>query len=153
MALSVMCDVLGADLGAALGDVAVADAVLVLELGHAVLGVERVHLELGRVDEEARADELLVLAVIAKDVADILAEEALDALPEFLDAVDVALRHPPRAIGLVGRTRLELLDALFHAEVPRDMGRGRRCRICCELNPISQSPSFAGDFATWTKMS
>ena len=67
-------------------------------VGHAVLGVERVHLEVGRVDEEPRADELLVLVVIAQHVADVLAQEALDALPELLDAVDVALRHPPRAV-------------------------------------------------------
>src|SRR5689334_6265783 len=51
-------DVLGADLGAALGDVAVAQAVLFLEVLKAVLGVERVHLERGVVDEEARSDEL-----------------------------------------------------------------------------------------------
>src|SRR4051812_27304876 len=64
-------DVLGADLGAALGDVAVADAVRLLELGEAVLGVERMHLERGDVDQEARADELLVLVVIAQHVADV----------------------------------------------------------------------------------
>ena len=55
-----------------------------------VLGVERMHLERGHVDEEARADELLVLVMVAQDVADILAEEAFDALAELLHAVDVA---------------------------------------------------------------
>ena len=47
------------------------------------------HLERGGVDEEARADELVVLVVIAQDVADVLAQEALDALAEFLHAIDV----------------------------------------------------------------
>jgi len=39
-----------------------------------------VHLQRRRVDEEARADELLMLVVVAEDVADVLAQEALDAL-------------------------------------------------------------------------
>ena len=56
-----------------------------------VRGVERVHLERGGVDEEPRADEPLELAVIAQDVAHVLAQEALDALAELLHAVDVAL--------------------------------------------------------------
>ncbi len=83
----------------------------VLQLGDAVLGVERVHLERGRVDEEPRADELVVLVVIAQDVADVLAEEALDALPELLHAIDVLLLHAPGAVRRVGRARLERLDA------------------------------------------
>ena len=62
-----------------------------------------------RVDEEARADELLVLVVIAQHVADVLAQEALDALPEFLDAIDVALRHPPGAVGASGGRGLNFL--------------------------------------------
>ena len=65
-------------------------------------GVERMHLERRRVDEEARADELVVLVVIAQHVADVLAEEALDALAELLHAIDVALRHAPGAVGGVG---------------------------------------------------
>ena len=80
------------------------------------------HLERRGVDEEARPDELLVLVVIAQDVTDVLAEEALDALPEFLHAVDVRLLHAPRAVGRVGLARRELLDLLLHAEVPRHVG-------------------------------
>src|SRR5690606_29511791 len=82
-------DVLRADLGAALGDVAEADAVFIADLGNTILGIERVHLEGGEVDEVAGAGELGVLAVLAQHVADILAEEALDALAELLHAVDV----------------------------------------------------------------
>src|SRR5262245_28132618 len=115
-------DVLGADDRAALRDVAEADAVRFLELGEAVLGVERVHLERGGVHEEARADELVVLLVFAQHVADVLAQEALDALPELLHPVDVLLLHAPRAVLRVGRARLERLDALLHREVPRHVG-------------------------------
>ena len=52
-------DVLRADLGAALGDVAVADPAAVLEVLAPVGLVDRVHLEPGRPDEEARAHERL----------------------------------------------------------------------------------------------
>ena len=41
----------------------------------------------------------LVLVVIAQHVAHVLAQKALDALPEFLHAVDVLLLHAPRAVG------------------------------------------------------
>ncbi len=71
------------------------------------VGVERVHLQRGHVDEEPRADELVVLVVVAQHVADVLAQEALDALAEFLHAVDVFLLHPPGAVGCVGLPRLE----------------------------------------------
>src|SRR5262249_52608928 len=80
-------DALGADLGATLRDVAVADAVRLLQVFHPILDVERVHLEVRGVDQEARADELVVEPVLAQDVADVLAEEALDALPELLHPV------------------------------------------------------------------
>ena len=48
-------DVLGADLGAALGDVAVPEAVLLLGVLLAVARVERVHVQLGDPHEEPRA--------------------------------------------------------------------------------------------------
>ena len=60
--------------------------------------------------------------MLAQHVADILAQKTLDALAKFLHAVDVRLRHAPRAIGCIGRTGLELLDLLFHPEIPRDVG-------------------------------
>ena len=83
---------------------------LLLQVRHAVLGVERVHLQRRRVDQEPRADELVVLVVVAQDVAHVLAQEALDALAELLHAVDVLLLHPPGAVGGVGLARLERLD-------------------------------------------
>ena len=77
-----------------------------------VLGVERMHLERRDVDQEARSDELLVQVMVAQDVADVLAQEALDALPELLHPVDVRLRHAPGAVRRVRRARLERLDPL-----------------------------------------
>ena len=98
-------DVLGAHLGAALGDVALAQALLLLQELAAVVDVERVHLELGRAGEEARAGEGgLVLLVVADDVAHVLAQVALDALAELLAPLDVDLLHAVAAgLLLVGR--------------------------------------------------
>ena len=94
-------DVLGADLGAALGDVAEAEPRLGLGELEAVVGVERVHLQLGDAHEEARPREVrLVLGMVADHVADVLAEEALDALPELLAPLHVLLPHPPGAVRL-----------------------------------------------------
>src|SRR5579875_3908326 len=85
-------DVLRTDLGAALGDVAVADPLVLLRHALAVLRVERVHVELGGADEEPRPGERgLVLLVVTDDVTGVLAEVALDALAELLAALDVDL--------------------------------------------------------------
>src|SRR5207248_3585465 len=100
-------DVLRAHLGAALRDVAVPDALfpdrLLLAVG---TGVERVHVELGRPDEEPRAGEgRLVVLVVADDMAHVLAEEALDALAELLRALHVHLLHAVLARSHPGRWR------------------------------------------------
>ena len=79
-------DVLGAHLGAALGDVAEAQPVFVLRLlGTTVQRVQRMHVEFGLTHQIPRAGErLLVLFVITHHVAGVLAQEALDALAELL---------------------------------------------------------------------
>src|SRR6185437_10910798 len=105
-------DVLGADLGAALGDVAEAQAVLLLRLLAPLTRVERVHVELGDAHQVARTGErLLVLLVIAHHVAGVLAQVALDALAELLRALDVHLGHPVLA-------RLEVLRRLEGRDLP-----------------------------------
>ena len=81
----------------------------VLERLAPVAGVERIHLQLRRVDQEPRADELVVQIVIAQNVAHVLAQETFDALAEFLRPVDVGLLHAPGSIGGVRLARLELL--------------------------------------------
>src|SRR5438045_1052053 len=70
-------DALRAHLRAAFRDVAVPDALRVLERGAAVLDVERMHLERRRVHEVSRTDELLMEPVFTQHMADVLAEEAL----------------------------------------------------------------------------
>src|SRR2546430_8884532 len=70
------------------------------------------------INQKARADEFGVLSMVAQDMADVLAEKALDAFPEFLDAIDVLLRHPPGAIRSIRGARLESLDLLLHLEIP-----------------------------------
>src|SRR6478672_1675368 len=115
-------DALGAHLGAALGDVAHPDARRALGQAPAVMGVERVHVELGVPQEEAGAGEgRLVLLVVAHDVAGVLAQEALDALAELLAALDVDLRHPALAVGIArGRRERRQLPGLLVVE--RDVG-------------------------------
>src|SRR5215831_10999281 len=77
-------DVLRADLGAALGDVAVAEAEVVLGDLPAVRGVGRVHLQFGDPHQEPGAGErALVVGMVTDHVADVLTQEALDALAEL----------------------------------------------------------------------
>jgi hypothetical protein len=76
----------------------------------------------GGVDEEARSDEFFEFAMVAQHVADVLAQETLDALAEFLHAIDVLLLHAPGAVGGVGLARLELADLLLDFEIPGDVG-------------------------------
>src|SRR5208283_2287599 len=88
------------DLGAALRDVAVTQARLFADEVATVVLIERMHLELGVADEEPRSGVvLLIVLVIANDVADVLAHEALDALAELLAALDVFLEHAIPAFG------------------------------------------------------
>src|SRR5437773_935570 len=91
-------DVFRTDLRAAFGDVAIADALRLAQLFETVLGVERMHLERRRVHEEAWTDELFVEVVVPQHVADVLAEEAFDALTKLLNTIDVLLGDPPRAV-------------------------------------------------------
>src|SRR5688572_19031663 len=54
-------------------------------------------------------------------MADVLAQEALDALVEFLHALDVLLIHPPGAVRLL-RLRPERGDRLRLLVIERDVG-------------------------------
>src|SRR5438093_5143660 len=115
-------DVLRAHIRAALGDVAVAEPVLLTNEFGAIVRVERMHLERREPYEVARARESrLVLLVVADDVTHVLTEEALDALMELLHALDVVLVHAARAVGFL-RLRLERRDRLRPLVVVRDVG-------------------------------
>src|SRR6266851_2272666 len=73
-------------------------------------------------NEEARTDEASMHLVVAEDVANVLAEEALDALAKLLHPFDVLLRHSPGTVRRIRRTRLEFPDLLLHLEVPGNVG-------------------------------
>src|SRR5437870_7593740 len=110
------------DLAAAGRDVTVPDAMPVLQVRNPVFDIQRMHLERGCIDQEAGAYELIELAVIAQDVAHVLAKEALDALAKFLYPFDVGLPHAPGTVRRVGRPGLERLDGFLDTVVPGDVG-------------------------------
>src|SRR5882672_3119843 len=80
-------DVLGADLGAAARDVAEARPELPSDRGNAVRRVQRVHLEGGQADHQARPDERVLARLVAQHVTDVLAEKTFDAFAELLHPV------------------------------------------------------------------
>src|SRR5579864_6112631 len=71
-------DVLGANLRAALGDVAITDAGLPFEHRPAIKDVFRVHVEARDSDHEPWTVERTLRIMDAQDVAHVLAQEALD---------------------------------------------------------------------------
>src|SRR5579859_3376747 len=105
---------LGADLSATLGDVAVAHAHLVLQRAQAVGAVEWMHLQSSHAHKESRPGEHWLAVMLTQHMAYVLAQETLDALAELLWAVDVMLLHPP----LYTFLRRERCDALVHLIVP-----------------------------------
>ena len=77
------------------------------------------HFEAGNANEETGSSELFLLGVVAEDVEQpSLAEEALDALAEFLYTVHVALVHLPLDAG----PGLERRDFPVHFVIPGDVG-------------------------------
>ena len=91
------------------------------QIGDTIRGIERIHLQRGGIDQESRTDELVVHVVIAQHVAHVLAQEALDALAEFLHTIDVGLLHAPGTVGGVGLARHEFLDLFLDLVVPGDV--------------------------------
>src|ERR1017187_597824 len=112
---------LGTHWPATSSDVAVTDVVRVPQIADAVFGIERMHFECGSIDEQTRADKLVVLMVLSQDVAHVLAEKTLDTLAKLLYALDVGLLHAPCAIGCVRWAGLESLDRLLGPEIPRNI--------------------------------
>src|SRR6266436_768033 len=113
-------DVLGADLGAAARDVAEARPELPSDRGDPVVRVERVHLERRQSNHEARPDEGVLARLVAQDMADVLAQVALDALAELLHPVHVLLHHAVRPRGR-SRPRPERRDPLVLLVIPGDV--------------------------------
>src|SRR5438309_3618221 len=108
----------GTNLRAALRDIAIAQAKLILEQARAVEPVQRMHFEAGHSNEESRAGELFLLVVLAKNVANVLAEKAFDALAKLLNPVDIELRDFP----FHSLTRLEGRDFAIDTIVPGNVG-------------------------------
>src|ERR1700675_2440803 len=111
-------DFFGADLGATFGDVAEADAELVLQQANAIAGVKRMKLEPGHAYEKSRAAEFRFSVMLANDVANVLAEKTFDALAEFLDAVDIDLGDFP--VGVL--VRVKGGDFLVDLIIPGNVG-------------------------------
>ena len=85
----------GANFGAALGDVAHTKTMFLLGSALSITqGIQGMHIKFSDSNEETRAREgLLILLVVADNMARILAEEALNALTELLASFDVNLFH------------------------------------------------------------
>src|SRR5258708_2433567 len=105
-------------LRAALRDVAIADPHLVFQRLGPRGAVQGMHLQRRHTHKKARPAELLFLVVVAQNVADVLAQEALNTLAEFLYAVHIFLIHLPFDVGLGREGRDFFIDAI----VPRDVG-------------------------------
>ena len=115
-------DLFRTNLGTAFRNIAVADPVGFAQFLDPIFGVERMHLQRGRVNQKARPDKAIAHLVVAQNVADILAKKTFDALPKFLDAVDILLLHPPGPIGRVWRARLKRFDFFLYLKIPRHVG-------------------------------
>src|SRR4030095_1463305 len=70
---------------AALRDVAVTDSLCGSQFVHPILSIKRMHFERGDINQISWPNELFMHAMVAQHVADILAQEALDAFPKFLN--------------------------------------------------------------------
>src|SRR5271156_4353272 len=103
-------------LPAAGSDIAIPNAMLLAQVRHPVLHVQRMHLKRGRVDQKTRPDKLVKLLVLAQNVTDVLAQKTLNALAEFLHPVDVALLHAPSPIRRIRSARLKFLDGFLDLE-------------------------------------
>ena len=85
------------------------------------------HLESRHPHEKSRSRKLLLLIMIPKHVADILAEEAFNTLAKLLYAIDLPLIHLPFNV----RTRCEWGNFFVDTIVPGDVGdqvlKHRKC--------------------------
>ena len=92
------CDVFRAHFRAALGDVAVAYAVVASKVFQSALVVKRMHLESRTVDEQSGPYEMVVQRMLTQDMAYVLAEKTFDALAKLLHSIDVLLHHSPCSV-------------------------------------------------------
>jgi len=105
MALSVMRNLLGTNFRAALRDIAIAEAKLILEQASAVLSRRAEHFETGNANEETWAGKTVPFVVFAKNVTNVFGRGSIDAFAKLLDAIDIQLGNFPfhSLAGLEGR--------------------------------------------------
>src|SRR6059058_3245824 len=111
-------DLFGTNLRAALRDITIAQAKLILEQPRAAESVQRMHFQSRDANEETRAGELFLLVVFAKNVTNVLAQKAFDALAKLLDPVHIQLRDFP----FHSLTRLEGRYFAVDTIVPGNVG-------------------------------
>src|SRR5207247_2385718 len=111
-------DVFRTNLCATFRDVAITDPLRLRELLDPVLCVQRMHFERCDVHEISGTNELLVQMMFSQDVAHVLTKETLDALSEFLNAINILLRHSPGSFGRIRLAWVELFDLFLYTEIP-----------------------------------
>lgn len=116
------CNMFRTNFGAAFRDIAIADPVTTLQIAKSILGVERVHIQCRRVNEESGADEVIVLVMVAQNVAHVLAKKTLDTFAKLLNPLDILLHHRPSTIGVIRWPWIKWLDLLLDAVIPRNIG-------------------------------
>ena len=88
------------------------------------------HLQPGGPDEEARPHERALGLVVTQHVADVLAQEALDALAVFLHPFDILLLPPPvflRDVVGWGERSDRLVDLVIPRHVRHEVADEREC--------------------------
>src|SRR5712691_4234735 len=141
-------NVFGTDFGAALGDVAEADSKFVLQQLTSIQAVEWVHFQTRDANKEAWAPELFLLIVIAQHVANVLAEEALDALAKLLHAIDLALIHLPVHVWLGCERRNLFVDAVIPGNVGDQILQHRKALHRLYRNRLIQRQSVQPSLAS-----
>lgn len=115
------CDMFGANRGATLCDITETDPLMFLEIVYPVFNVEGMHLQRRGVNHVPGTCEFVVECMFSKYMADILTQETLDAFPELLDPVNIALIDPPGSIGSIRWPRLELSDLFLYGIINRNI--------------------------------
>ena len=118
-----LCIVTGIALGHTLPNLFGAIAALeFLRRFDSIFDVDGVHIERRCINEQARADEFLMQVMLPQHMANILAQEAFNTFVELLDAVNILLDHPPRALRKVRVAWFEGLDFFLGFIVPGNVG-------------------------------
>lgn len=106
---------------AALGDVTGANSSVFFEKRPSVRGVQRVHFKGSESHHVPWSEEDVFALTVTEHMANVLAQEALDAFAKLLDAIDVDLLHPQRfGASFIGKS--ERFDLLRNFVVPTDVG-------------------------------